>query len=255
MTTWVLLRGLAREQGHWGEFARLLRERLPAGDRVVALDLPGNGARWQEASPTRVETMVRALREQWRTMGHGGDCMLVALSLGGMAALQWAADAPLEVRGCVLVNTSLAGLSPFWKRLRPAGFAVLLRGFLSSSPRRRELAVLRATSNRPPDPEIVEAWTATAQRHPVRLANVLRQLLAAARFRAAARPRVPVLLLVSRGDRLVSPHCSLALARAWGVPLRAHPEAGHDLPLDDPPWLVDHIVRWSAGELDGPRPV
>ena len=39
MSTWVLLRGLAREARHWGEFPACLASRL-AGARLVAVDLP-----------------------------------------------------------------------------------------------------------------------------------------------------------------------------------------------------------------------
>ena len=42
-STWVLLRGLTRESGHWGVLPALLAERLPHA-RVLTIDLPGAGA-------------------------------------------------------------------------------------------------------------------------------------------------------------------------------------------------------------------
>ena len=48
--------------------------------------------------------------------------------------------------------------------------------------------------------------------------------------------------LLERLDRLVSPRCSQRLAAAWKVPLALHPSAGHDLPLDDPDWLLAQLV-------------
>ncbi|KGF78004.1 hydrolase, partial [Massilia sp. JS1662] len=42
MNSWVLMRGLTRESGHWGTFMGKLQARFP-DDRIVALDLPGNG--------------------------------------------------------------------------------------------------------------------------------------------------------------------------------------------------------------------
>ncbi len=42
-TTWILLRGLVREQAHWEGFAERLASALGDGHRVLALDLPGNG--------------------------------------------------------------------------------------------------------------------------------------------------------------------------------------------------------------------
>ena len=110
----------------------------------------------------------------------------------------------------------------------------------------REATVLRMTSARPAlHPAAVADWSAIYRSAPVTTANALRQLWAAARFRAAlARPPVPLLLMVGAGDRLVSPACSRALARAWGVPLAVHPWAGHDLPLDDPQWVLQTQQKW-----------
>ena len=57
---------------------------------------------------------------------------------------------------------------------------------------------------------------------------------------------VPILLLASLGDRLVSPRCSERIARAWNAPLRMRPDAGHDLPLDDPDWVLGQLLDWHA---------
>lgn len=241
MTTWVLLRGLAREARHWGDFPQRLRARLPGRDEVIALDLPGNGSRWRERSPATVGGMVAAARAQ--VQGRG-PCVLVALSLGGMVALEWAATAPAEVEGCVLINSSLGAFSPFWQRLRPGCYGALLRALLPGALAGREGAIYRMTSNLPQREMVLEQWVAYAQSHPVAARNVLRQLAAAARFRAPAQVRVPVLVLASRGDRLVSAECSRALAHAWGLPLREHPAAGHDLPLDDPDWIAEQVRSW-----------
>lgn len=241
MTTWVLLRGLAREARHWGDFPQRLRAALPDGDRVLALDLPGNGSRWRERSPATVTGMVAAARAQV----HGeGPFVLVALSLGGMVALEWAASAPEEAEGCVLINSSLGAFSPFWQRLRPGCYVPLLRALLAGPREARERAIYRLTSNLPVRADVLAQWTAHARSHPVTAANVLRQLLAAARFRAPARVEAPTLVLASRGDRLVSAACSRALAAAWSLPLAEHPSAGHDLPLDDPQWIVEQVLRW-----------
>jgi pimeloyl-ACP methyl ester carboxylesterase len=241
MTTWVLLRGLAREARHWGDFPQRLRARLPPGDEVLALDLPGNGSRWRERSPATVAGMVEAARAQV----HGRTpCVLVAMSLGGMVALEWAASAPAQVHGCVLINSSLGAFSPFWQRLRPGCYGPLLRALLPGSPRGRERAIYRMTSNLPVRDAVLDQWIAYAQDHPVAARNVLRQLVAAARFRAPARVPVPVLVLASAGDRLVSAECSRALARAWSLPLREHPAAGHDLALDDPGWIAEQVRDW-----------
>lgn len=254
--TWVLLRGLTREHAHWGGFADELRARWP-GRRVLVPDLPGSGALHAARSPAEVAAMVEALRGQLAA-GAGGRIAapihLLALSLGAMVALDWAARHPQEIAGCVLVNTSLAGLSPFHRRLRPVNYARLV-GVLAGrgGVERREAAILRLTSARPEaHAGVVADWAAIRRARPVSAANALRQLVAALRFRAPrCAPSVPMLVLAGAGDRLVDPRCSADLARAWSLPMAVHPWAGHDLPLDDGAWVVDRVARW----LDHVRPV
>lgn len=248
MTTWVLLRGLAREARHWGDFSDALLQRLPRGDAVLTIDLPGTGTCWRERTPADVAGLVRAARRELARCEPRPPYTLVALSLGGMVAHQWMAQAPRSVQGCVLINTSLGGLAPFWQRLRPACYPALLALALPGvSPLQREQAILRLTSNRPAPEGLARTWAQYACSAPVSRGNALRQLLAAARYRAGpVAPQVPVLVLAARQDRLVSVECSRAIARAWGVPLREHADAGHDLPLDDPDWVIDQICRWHA---------
>jgi pimeloyl-ACP methyl ester carboxylesterase len=247
MTAWVLLRGLGREARHWGNFVTLLQQAVPAGDSVLTLDLPGNGSRWRECSPWSVAAMAESVRAELARRPAAHDCVLVALSLGAMAALQWATIHPRAVRGCVLINSSMGGLSPLWQRLRPAALLqLLLVARPGATALSREQRILRLTSNRDVDPALAAAWVDYARAAPVSGASMLRQLVAAARYRApAALPPVPLLLLASQRDRLASVRCSRAMARAWGVPLREHPSAGHDLPLDDPSWVVEQIFAWQ----------
>lgn len=244
MRTWVLVRGLTRESRHWGGFPQLLERRLPVGDVVVAADLPGNGRLWRESSPASVPRLLDALRSQVAEQGHPPPYVLVAMSLGGMVAMEWAVLAPWELEACVLVNTSAGGVSPFWKRLQPRCYPALLRSLLPGRIAARERAVYAMTSARPPDAGVLAAWVEYAESQPVGIGNALRQMVAAARFRAPPQLPVPALVLVSGGDRLVSPACSRAIARTWKLPLREHPSAGHDLALDDPEWVVEQVARW-----------
>ncbi|WP_298926374.1 alpha/beta fold hydrolase [uncultured Ramlibacter sp.] len=257
MTTWLLLRGLAREAGHWGDFEGQLAAALGEGHHVLALDLPGNGALHGQRSPADVAAMARALRAQAVQRGLAPPYVLVAMSLGAMVALEWGDSAPQELAGCVLVNTSLGGHSPFWQRLLPHNYlrlASLLRPGLSAL--EREARVLAMTSSHSAGhPGVAQRWAAIAQQRPVRRGNLLRQLLAAARYTAPQlAPPVALLVLCSDGDRLVSPSCSWRLAERWCVPLQVHPHAGHDLPLDAPAWVLARIHGWwqlrtALGEL------
>ena len=248
MSTWVLLRGLTREAGHWGAFPALLQGRLPEGDRVIAIDLPGNGRLNHERSPARIEAYVDDCRRQLRVLGVQAPVHVVAMSLGAMVTAHWASRHPAELAGCVLVNTSLRPFSPWYRRLRPANYGALLGVMCGRSPRAREETILRLTTRHPPDAAgTALAWAALREAHPVSGANALRQLCAAMRYRASAQaPEVPLLVLSSRCDGLVDVRCSQRLARAWRAPIIEHPTAGHDLPLDDGAWAADRISRWAA---------
>lgn len=247
MTTWVLLRGWAREARHWEEFPRVLAAALPPADRVLALDLPGNGARHGEPSPLSAAAMVAALRTDLQRRAVPAPYAVVALSLGGMVAWQWASEQPQELAACILINTSVGGRSRLWHRLRPSAYLPLL-GLLRPGlgPLERERAILALTSNhRAGDAGLAARWAGHARERPVATLNILRQLVAAARYRApAAAPPVPILLLAAECDRLVSAQCSLDMARNWQLPVRTHATAGHDLPLDAPHWVAAQLVRW-----------
>jgi pimeloyl-ACP methyl ester carboxylesterase len=245
---WVLLRGLTREAAHWGAFPALLQQTLPQAT-LHLLDLPGNGARHQERSPATVAAMVADVRQQVAQRGIPAPVHLLALSLGAMVAVEWAHTAPQELAGAVLVNTSLRPFSPLHHRLLPRNYPALLRLALSRPPADAvERAIFRMTCNHPAQQEAtVSRWAAVREQRPVRAGNALRQLLAAARYRARLpAPGVPILLLGSAQDHLVSSHCTLAIAEAWGCALRIHPSAGHDLPQDDPAWVARQVRDWLA---------
>lgn len=250
VTTWVLLRGLTREAGHWGAFPLQMVQSLRAAQgpvRVLTPDLPGNGVRFRERSPTDIGEMVEDLRAQLRLAGVEGPVHVLALSLGGMVAAEWAQRYPAELASAVLVSTSMKPFSPFFRRLRPTNYLTLVSmSLMRFAARWRERHVLALTSQmRQGSEEVLDAWVALHRQHPVSGVNVLRQLWAAMRYRASrARPRVPMLLLCGQGDMLVDWRCSQAVSRGWGLPLRMHTRAGHDIPLDDPDWVARAVSDW-----------
>lgn len=242
--TWIFLRGLTRESRHWGDFVGQFQQTHP-GSRVIALDLPGNGQLNHLRSPLRVPDMVAHCRDQLASSNIKPPYHVLAMSLGAMVAVAWADAHPQEVAANVLINTSMRPFSPFYQRLRPANYGTLLQLVLSgATPEVWARTVLRLTSNRAPA-EVLPRWLALHLESPVSRANALRQLVAAARFRApAVKPLAPTLVLASEQDHLVSVECSKALARHWQCDLRLHPSAGHDLPLDDGPWVAAQVREW-----------
>ncbi|WP_035231049.1 alpha/beta fold hydrolase [Alcanivorax nanhaiticus] len=246
--TWVLLRGLVREQKHWEDFPSKMQASVP-NDRVITLDLPGNGEFHDQPSPTRIGGMVAHARAQLQAQGLSGPYHLVALSLGAMMAVQWLSQAPKEVAFAALINTSASRYSPFWHRLRPANYLRLLRDGLFTRDRvLKEQTILEITSNlhdRAYLHQLAEKWAGYAEEQPVSAINSLRQLVAAMRFRAPSSlpTRVPTLIISGGDDRLVNPACSRRLAEAWQLPIKVHPQAGHDLPLDAPQWLINTLIE------------
>lgn len=243
---WVLLRGLIREARHWEGLPEQLAVALQ--EPVRALDLPGNGALWREASPTSIDGMVDALRRQLGNSGSSGPYRVLAISLGGMVALRWAQRFPDEVQCLVMINSSLRGIAPFYQRLRPRQYPRLLTALLRSlGHEQRERLILRMTTRLQSDlPALAQRHARWQREAPVSKANMVRQLLAAARGFSPPQelPGLPALLLGSRSDEMVSWRCSEAMAERWGWPLELHPKAGHDLPLDDPDWVVERIRQW-----------
>ncbi len=244
MTTWIFLRGLTRDSRHWGSFLGDFQRALP-DHNIITLDLAGNGTLHLQTSRTRVQAMVRDCRAQLLVQQVKPPYHLLALSLGAMVALAWGQAYPREVAGQVLINTSLRPLNPFFQRLLPANYFQLMYLLLSNAaPREWERAIWHMTSNRQ-DASMLPLWVAWRRAKPVSRLNGLRQLVAAAQFRAPPdSPITPTLLLASVQDQLVSVLCSRKLARRWQCPLIEHPSAGHDIPLDEGPWVAAQVQEW-----------
>jgi pimeloyl-ACP methyl ester carboxylesterase len=167
-----------------------------------------------------------------------------------MIAFEWQRRYPEEILGAVLINTSMRPHNPLFQRLRPACYLPLL-GALGSPLSVRERLIYRLTCGGEPAPAgLLAHWCRIQRECPVSRVNFLRQLWAAARYSTRdAGPRRPLLLLSGQGDRLVRPACSLTLARRWQVPLVVHPGAGHDLPLEDPDWVVRQIQAFRSAPV------
>lgn len=243
MTTWVLLRGLMRESRHWGAFRDLFQAAM-AGHRIVTLDFPGNGSLYEQQSLTSVAAMADHCHAQLRRLNCTPPYRVMALSLGAMVAVAWNRQYPGDLEKLVLISTSLAPYNPFYQRLRPENYVAMIRFLLDDTGVQREQLILRLTSVKF-HPGILKLWTGYAREYPVSRANILRQLLAASRYRAVS-PSVPVLLLAGQQDSLVDVQCSRTLAEHWGCEIHLHPAAGHDLPLDEPVWVTQQVVGWLA---------
>ncbi len=237
--TWIWLRGLGRESAHWGGLPRKVEQ--ATGDKVITIDLPGVGRKNGENCPLRVSTLIAQLLDETRGLG---PIKILAMSLAGSVALNWAArDA--RVSQVVLINSS-SRLSFVTKRLRFIPLVRMLSSYLAKTTvEERERKVLATVSNNTQAAAGVSSvWAEVARLRPVSLRQVLRQSVMAV---CSSLPRpgqimhCSVQVFVSRNDRLVSADCSRKLANYYQCNLVTHPNAGHDLPLDDPEWLLNQI--------------
>ncbi|CAM5794500.1 alpha/beta fold hydrolase [Rhizobacter fulvus] len=247
--TWVLLRGWTRDARHWLDVGDRLAAASPAA-RVLAIDLPGTGQVQALRSPWTVRAMAQHVRGALRAAGAEPPYALLAVSMGGMVATAWANEWPDEIDAAVLVNTSMRPFSPAWQRLRPSAYGRLMRALVSGAAATEHLILQLTSRLRADDAALLRRWTAQRIARPVRPTDALAQLVAAASFSAPRRnPFRHVLLLTSACDELVDTRCTLALARAWQCEVRSHPHAGHDLPLDDPQWVVTQTASLGHGVI------
>ncbi|HEY4352470.1 MAG TPA: alpha/beta hydrolase [Paraburkholderia sp.] len=243
MSAWILLRGLTRETRHWGTLPQRLADAFD-GTRVLPVDLPGNGEFARLRSYCSVADMVGFVRHVAFKSGLPGPYRVLAMSLGGMVATDWAQRHPREIDSLVLINTSMRPFNPPHERLRPRAWPVLMRVAAHWRDARVAESAIHAMTcnNRRALAADIDAWAAIRRSAPVTRVNALRQLTAAATFRAAAAPPAcRTLMLSSSADGLVNPACSASVAAAWRAPHRQHASAGHDIPHDDPAWIVEQI--------------
>ena len=120
---WVLLRGLARETRHWGNFPKRLKKHYQG---VTLLELPGIGRRSHEEAPTKIDDYVEVLREEYLKIKYPGPKALCAISMGGMIAQVWLSKYPKDFESTIIINSSGGKLSPFFHRITPIFLLILL---------------------------------------------------------------------------------------------------------------------------------
>lgn len=244
---WLFLRGLGRDQRHWGTFIEQFQQAF-IDDKVSVLDTCGNGFYSDFKSPLSIAEYTDHCRISLGTMEsknatkQSAKLNLVALSLGGMIALDWACRFPHEVQSITLINTSAANLTPWHKRINL--FAVF-KSFMAiigqCSDISIEKAILQLTSNQQACEKTIVRWAAYRGIQSTSLLNLLRQLIAASRFKASALESIKPLVLTSKKDRLVNHVASKDIHQFFGGTLIEHDKAGHDLPLDDADWVIAQI--------------
>lgn len=246
----ILLRGLGREQAHWHDFPLLLKASLIKNCVVESVDIScpdclGCGEYYKAQAPTTITAYTDHIRVQLSSETVVDGHCLIAISMGGMIALDWAKRFPDEVSKVVLINSSSAS-SPPWLRFRASIWPLMLIALLLPSVMRERFILATVSNLKAANQHSLNAWQQIQKLRPVRRRTLIRMGLAAAKFHLphGVSDKQSFLVLTSTKDRLVSPSCSDVIASTINSVVKQHDHAGHDLPLDDPEWLVDTIVGW-----------
>lgn len=237
----LFLRGLTREIRHWDGLPEKFQSltNIP----VITLDLPGAGVNAHLTSPKNINEYVEFLRQH---MPQGGPIVLIGISMGGMIALRWAEMYPLEIQSVFMINSSAKNLSKASERFNLGHWPTLLKILMSRFHQNKEKLILDITANKLSSErrlELSHKFEKIQLEYPVSNLSKLNQILAARAFQVVNKVTVPVHIIYSLGDRLVDPSCSKKLTDVLKAKTHIHPDAGHDLPLDDPQWLLSVLAN------------
>lgn len=244
---WVLLRGLVREQRHWGRFPKELEAALgDACSEVYPMDMTGMGTEAGKDVPRDMRSIVDDLRARLQNRGLLRQRPVIfSMSLGSMCATEWAHLYPDELSGVVLINTSASNLAKFTDRLSLRAMGDFLNLIGTQDKFERELRILRLTTRfHKTDEEVAKEWASYAPDLNELLKVGFPQLWIASRYKAPESLKTSALILSSAKDELANPLCSAALAQRFGVPNHVHLGAGHDVILDDPEWVIKKLMSW-----------
>jgi pimeloyl-ACP methyl ester carboxylesterase len=247
---WLMMRGLVREQRHWGSFKEIFKNKVKSIDpnaEVLTLDLPGFGTEINRVSPKTIDGIVEDIRGRWKKLNTNSEenWGLLAVSLGGMVAAHWCNKYPEDFVKVVLINSSMSGLSPIHHRMTPKNYPRIIKLLFSFDLVHRERNILKMTTNLDHNTVEVQANVQAPYGAKVNRLNAVYQIFAATTFKAPKEIKVPMMVLVGDGDQLVSPKCSEAIAKQYGATLKRHPTANHDLATDAPDWIAEEVCNWT----------
>jgi alpha-beta hydrolase superfamily lysophospholipase len=208
------------------------------------LEIPGNGELFNLQTPTDAKTVIEHLRNKSKFIQAKKKVRLCGISLGGMISLKWLEMYPDEVEYVFAVNSSLHELSKFHNRLNAKLYPKIISMLLSNNPEKQQRFILEVSSNEPVNYDKYEkSFSDFAKRCPVSLKSFVSQLLLAKEIRIKKVDHTKATIIYSENDRLVDQSCSKAIAEKFNLKLLCHKTAGHDLPLDAPHWLMEHILN------------
>lgn len=243
-----LLLGLTRESGHWGpNFKKELQKRIPNA-RIYFLDLPGSGKYVHEKASWTISGMVDFMRKDVLPIieSNDGDNIICATSLGGMLACEWVLNYKNDFQGMVIINSSFKKICSLNERVQKGVRKDMVKIMLAKTTAEREALVVKIDSNHPENYDsVATAWTNIQNERKMSKINIFKQSIAGMRYSTKGRiPEAELLIIGSKGDRMVCTTCIENTQKEFGGTLVWHPNAGHGLPIDDSNWLSAQIGDW-----------
>lgn len=249
-----LMRGLSRDQRHWGRFALDVKSEL-ADFEIVHLDLPGFGEKNNISSPANIKSIAQGVftKELLDKYKDYDLKAIMAMSLGGMVTLQGVCDHPSFFDKICLLNSSQSYKTKRFERIAFGAGVTLAFSFLFSSLKSRERLIFKKTINSKMDDTTVADWVRFFNERPFKLVSVFKQVWAASRFsiknKISVLKKFDGLILTSKSDRLVSVRASYVLSKCLDWPCETHESGGHDLTFDDSAWVCNKLRAFLNKEL------
>jgi len=231
------------------DFARL-RTRLVPRRRVIAIDWPGQGRSPRDGRPVTAAHYAELLGATLDALDVE-TCVVVGNSIGGAAAIAWAARHPERVRGLVLENPG--GLAPVDDRAAQTVLAAMASFFDAGARGARWFGpafalYYRLVLQRPAARDVRERIVANGRSIAPLLAEAWRGFASpASDARADARAlQCPVLFAWATRDAFVSLSRSLPAIRAVPSSTVLRFAAGHAAHLETPDEFAAAVERFLA---------
>lgn len=243
--TVVLIRGLGRWSEHWNDFDKRLAEKC----RVITFDSRALGRSTAPLLPWHTITDLASdvaliLRTERIEAAH-----IVGTSLGGMVALEFAANFPQMTKSVTVVNSSV-GRSGH-RRMTVEGSRLLISAPKLKDKIYPELAKILTSPATPAEAveKLAREWFEVDRKYPMPTLVVGQQLVLALKWRnlpkVAAKIKCPVQIVSSDDDQFVPRGNSLFLAaRIPGAVLTRLEKSGHEPHVDKPEELARAIFSF-----------
>lgn len=161
-------------------------------------------------------------------------------------AKRWTELYPNDFQKIILINTSFKGINPLFNRLRPNAILNFINIFLTPQIHKREEKIIKLVSNTADkQQDTIKKWIGIQESNPVSRISFINQIKAGLSFTPSnEKIKIPLKVIASAKDRLCSVESSKKIHQIWGGTYIEHEFAGHDIPMDDPEWLIKEIMNF-----------